>query len=224
VVECEQFTVVVKLGRGTVATRVELLQQVASGSGHSWRTVGTAKAKRKKTYSFRLTAGEDDAVLTYRAKLVRAKGRPVTSDPVLSTVWHWFTLGSFDPYVRTTGVNDNGISPFNLNGQSVRGWFTTGSPKTWESRYTLGRRCQAMRGVVGVRDESADGSSAQLRLLADDVEVYASPSLSPGTAQPFQIALALPFRLAVLAQNTSTPPVSVYPAIGEPQLLCTALA
>ena len=98
-------------------------------------------------------------------------------------------------------MNDNGISSFTLNGLSFHGWFTTGSFKSWESRFTVGRHCQAMRGVAGVRDESADGSSAVVRLLADDVPIYTSPTLTPGTAQPFQVALALPYRLAVQAQN-----------------------
>ncbi len=223
VVEGDQFTVVVKVGRVDGAEVVRLEQQVSVHGKLSWQTVGKAKAKQKKKYEFRAVGGEADT-LTYRARVVYDSGRPATSAPSISTVWHWKPLGAFDPYSHSSGVNDNGISSFNLNGLSFHGWFTTGSMKSWESRFTLGRHCQAMRGVAGVRDESADGSSAVVRLLADDVPIYTSPTLTPGTAQPFQVALALPFRLAVQAQNISPPSVTVYPAIANPELLCTGLA
>ncbi len=223
VVEGDRFTVVVKIGRDEGAKVVQLEQQVSVHGNVSWQTVGKARVKKKKKYQFRAVGGEADTVVL-RARVVYSKGRPATSDPLTTSVWHWLTLGSFDPYSHTTGVNDNGITAFTLNGLSLRGWFTTGSAKSWESRFTLGRHCQAMRGLAGVRDDSADGSSAQVRLLADDVLVFASSTLSPGTSQQFQVALATPFRLAVQASNTSLTPVTVYPAIANPQLLCTGLA
>ncbi len=223
VVEGERFKVEVKLSRVDGAKLVQLEQQVSVHGDMRWQAVGKAKAKKKKKYQFTAVGGEADS-LAYRARVVYHDGKRIFSDPSASTVWHWKPLGAFDPYSHSSGVNDNGISSFNLNGLSVHGWFTTGSMKTWESRFTLGRHCQAMRGVAGVRDESADGSSAVVRLLADEVPVYTSPTLTPGAAQPFQVALALPFRLAVQAQNTSSTPLSVYPAVANAELLCTGLA
>jgi hypothetical protein len=224
VVEGDQFTVVVKVGRVDGAKQVRLEQYVAaSAGGHTWQLVGKANAKHKKTYKFKAVGGEEDTV-SFRARVVYRDGKPAKSKPSASTVWHWTSLGSFDSYSSTNGVNDSEVSAFNLGGVAYYGWFTTGPFKSWESRYTLGGHCQAIRGVAGVRDESAEGSSALVRLLADDVPVYTSPTLTPGTPQAFQVALATPYRLAVQAQNTSATPKSVYPAVVRPELLCTGLA
>jgi hypothetical protein len=224
VVEGDRFTVEVKVGRVHDAKVVQLEQQVSVNGKLAWQTVGKTKAKKKKTYKFGAVAGKADTQ-TYRARVVYREGKPAKSAASASTVWHWKPLLAFTAYSHTTGANDNGLTAFNLNGVSFYGWFTTGSFKSWESRFTVGRHCQAIRGVAGVRDESADGSSAVVRLLADDVPVYTSPPLTPGTAQPFQVPLAMPYRLTVLAQNTSSPPpLTVYPALGSPELLCTGLA
>jgi len=222
VIEGDRVTVVVKVGRVEDAKVVQLEQLVTQYGKVGWQTVGKAKTKRSKKYEFRVVAGEADA-LTVRARVLYREGKPVKSDEAASAVWHWVPLTSFAPYYHTSGANDSGLTSFTLNGLSLHGWYTSGSSRTWESRFTLGRHCQAIRGIAGVRDESSDGSSAQVRLLADDVPAYASPTLVPGTAQPFQIALALPYRLSVQADNLSAPPLRAYPAIGDPQLLCTGL-
>jgi len=224
IVEGDRFTVVVKVSRADGAKQVQLQQQVSVHGKLSWQTVGKTKGKQKKQYQFSAVGGVTDS-LTYRARVVYRDGPTAKSAPAASTVWHWTPLGAFDPYSHSSGVNDYGLSPFTMNGASFFGWFTTASTKSWESRFTVGRHCQAIRGVAGVRDQSADGSSAVVRLLADDVLIYTSPTLTPGTAQPFQVPLALPYRLAVQAQNLSaSPPLSVYPAVGSPELLCTGLA
>ena len=222
-VEGDAFTIQVKVGRNDNAKVVQLQQQVDGARG--WQTVGKTKAKHKKKYEFHAVSGAGDTV-SYRAKVVYRDSKPVTSEPSMSTVWHWTSLAAFVPYSHTAGVNDNHISSFTLNGAPYHGWFTTGAFKTWESRYTVGRHCNAIRGVAGVRDESADGSTAVVRLLADDVPVYASPTLTPGTAQTFQVALpSMPYRLAVQGQNigATAPQLPVYPAVGTPELLCTGL-
>ncbi len=222
VVEGDRFTVEVKVAQTDGAKVVQLEQQVLVHDNVTWQTVGKSKARSKKKYQFQAAGGELDTAM-FRAKVSYREGKPAKSAPTGAIVWHWLKLGAFEPYANTSGVNDSGISPFTLNGLSVYGWFTTGSFKSWESRFTLGRHCQAIRGIAGVRDESADGSSAVVRLLADDVPVYTSPSLTPGTSQPFQVALALPFRLTIQAQNTSSASRTAYPALGAPELLCTGL-
>ena len=222
VIEGEQVPVEVKIGRTEDAKQVQLQQLVVQLGSPTWQTVAKTRARKKKGYRFQAIAGEDDT-LQLRARVVYRTGRPAMSTPVVSTVWHWTRLADFPPYSHTSGVNDTGISSFTVNGQSFHGWFTTGALKSWESRFTPGRHCKAMRGVAGVRDESADGSTALVQVLADDATVYASPPLTPGTSQPFQVDLALPFRLAIQAQNTSLTALSTYPAIGNPELLCTGL-
>lgn len=221
-VEGEQVIVAVKVSRTDGAKQVQLQQRVARSGGFTWETVATTKARKKKDYRFPTVAGEDDSI-ELRARVVFRVGRAAISEPAVSVVWHWTQLSYFPPYSHTAGANDNGFSVFTVNGQSYHGWFASGALKSWESRFTPGRHCKAMRGVAGVRDDSADGSTALVRVLADDVPVYTSPTLTPGMAQPFQVDLALPYRLAIQAQNTSLTPLPVFPAIGSPELLCTGL-
>ena len=51
-----------------------------------------------------------------------------------------------------------------------------------------------------------------------------STSLVPGMSQPFQVDLPSPYRLSVQMQKTSPADQAVYPAVGDPELLCTGLS
>ena len=96
---------------------------------------------------------------------------------------------------------------------------------SYESRYTVGRHCKAIRGVAGVSDKSADRSSAVVSVVADETTtVFTSGTLSPGMAEQFEVDLAKPYRLSIQAQRTSPADQAAYPAIGSPELLCTGLS
>jgi hypothetical protein len=76
-----------------------------------------------------------------------------------------------------------------------------------------------------VTDTSAPGSSALLQIVDDSgATVFASGPLTPGMTQPVDVTLATPYRLEVHAQDTSPDKVQAYPALGDPELLCTGLA
>ena len=133
-------------------------------------------------------------------------------------------MWDFDQYYATSGVWTFGVG-FAISGTQYNGWSTYGrSYPSWEGRFTLGRHCRAFRGVMGVTDTSADGSSVTIALVADDTNtVYQSPSLTPGMSHPFQVDLPSPYRLSIQAKNTSPEGVRVSPAIGTPEVLCTGL-
>jgi hypothetical protein len=220
VVEGDAFTVTAKVSRTEGAKQVQL-QRAVTGSG--WELVAKVKARARKTYTFPTSAGPEDLV-RYRVKVLMHEGRAVTSGPVQTTVWHWTPMTDFGTYSQTSGVDFGNNVHITLSGVTYRGgWETYGKNATWESRITPGRNCRAFRGLLGVSDSSDDGSSAVISLAADDTPVYQSPSLTPGTVTPVQLDLALPFRLAIRAQRTSNPSLSVSPAIATPELLCTGL-
>jgi len=219
-VEGDRFTVVAKVSKPSEAKQVQLLRATTGG----WELVAKTKVRKKKSYSFQDVAGSLD-VVRYRVKVVLDGGGAVASQPAQAAVWHWTPMTDFDPYYGTPGVEFGNNVHITLNGVSYRGgWETTGKSGPWETRITPGRNCRAFRGVVGVTDESADGSSAVLSLVTDETTtVYQSPPLTPGAAVPVQLDLATPYRLAVRAQRTSAPPLSAFPAIATPELLCTGL-
>jgi hypothetical protein len=61
-------------------------------------------------------------------------------------------------------------------------------------------------------------------LVAEETTpLLTSTPLTPGMDQPFQIDLSMPYRLSVQMQKTSPTGQAVYPAVGNPELLCTGL-
>lgn len=80
-----------------------------------------------------------------------------------------------------------------------------------------------MAGILGVDDQSDDGSSGAIAITADDVSIYESPALTPGMSVKIQVPLALPYRFGLRATDTSPDGVDAYPVIGDPALLCTGI-
>jgi hypothetical protein len=205
------------------AKRILLQRYVVDALGNGdWTTVEKAKVKHRKKHDFAAIAGEGDTE-RFRARVLYPDSRPLMSKPITATVWHWTDFFDFTAYYVTPGVDSSKYLSFTMNGRVYRGMYTRSSGPSWELRFTPGRHCKAFRGELGVTDKSADGSSAAIQLLADDVTVLASGPLTPGMTQPFNLDLATPYRLAIQAQNTSPADQSAYPAIGIPELLCTGL-
>lgn len=220
VVEGEPFSLRARVSRTTGARQVQLL---AAAPGAPWQVVSKTRARKKRTYSFTATAGPEDTV-RYRVKVLYERGT-VSSTPASTAVWHWTPMTDFEPYLQTPGVSFGNNVHITINGVGYRGgWETYGKYGVWESRVTPGRHCSALRGVVGISDDSADGSSAVVTVTAEETTpVYTSPTLTPGMSVPFQVALATPFRLGVSATRTSLPTLAAYPALATPELLCTGL-
>jgi hypothetical protein len=223
-VEGDRFDVTVHISRTHDARRVLLQRWTADfpGAARRWETVDQAKVRgRKRTFS--MLAGTDDQE-RFRARVLYADGKPAMSKPASSAVWHWVDLTEFDRY-----YSSGGIYPFagdvSINGTVYRSLWTYTDRDSSEVRLTTGRNCRSVRGVFGVSDKSADGSSAVIRLVSDEsTTVVTSTTLTPGMSQPFQVDLPLPYRLAIQMQKTSPAGQAAYPAIGDPELLCTGLS
>ena len=91
-------------------------------------------------------------------------------------------------------------------------------------RFTPGRNCRSFRAVLGLADISADHSSGQIKITADDATIYESPTLVPGMDAPMEIALATPYRVGFQFFNTSDEGLRSWPILGEPALLCSGVA
>ena len=220
-VEGDQFAVTVRIGTARKAERLSLLKQTENIYGQpEWTPVKSMKVQGRSTVKVRTVADTLDAN-RFRAQVRYADGRTVTSKPVTVTIWHWYPLWRFPDYYSTGGITSSEYLSFGMNGDTWVGWYTWGSQTMWEERYTPGRNCKAFRGTAGVRDESSDGSSGTITLVADETEiVWESPELTPGMVAPFEIQLAMPYRFAIQAHDTSVEPAYAAPAIGAPEFLC----
>ena len=222
VTEGDRYTVSINLKRTSLLRRIHVQHRVTDVFGdRSWQTVKKLKPPSGKRLSYRTVAGDTDREII-RVLLQPKSGRPITSKPVSVDVWHWYPLTTFDSYYATAGVADYNGNQFAMNGRTYTGsWYTYGTARSWESRYTLGRKCTNMSGTFGLTDSSADGSSATVQVLAEGVEpVYVSPTLAPGAVDTRLTPLASPYRISILGTNTSPDKVLAYPAVGDLQFLC----
>lgn len=225
VTEGDRYNVDIKLKRPSLLRRVHVQHRVADVFGdRSWQTVKKLKPWSGKRLSYRTIAGATDHE-TFRVLLQPKSGRSVTSKPVSVDVWHWYPLTTFDSYYATAGVADYIGNQFAMNGRTYTGsWYTYGTARSWESRYTLGRNCTTMSGTFGLTDNSSDGSSATVQVLAEGVEpIYTSPTLTPGVVDTTLTPLATPYRISILGTNLSPDKVLAYPAAGDLQFLCHGL-
>jgi hypothetical protein len=142
------------------------------------------------------------------------------------TIWRWIPLSDYDPYYETGGTT---FGTFGINGRIYEGWgpLLHSHVGYWEASFTPGRHCAAFRGLVGLDDDSDDASSGTVAITPDDVQIYESQPLAPGTELPVTVPLANPYRLGVILTDT-TPggtdghdDIESYPSIGDPTLLCT---
>lgn len=187
----------------------------------SWENVRSVKV-RKRTTTFHDVATSLNTA-RYRVVVTRKHGKPLKSAPVNITVWRWIPLQKFATYSSTSGAT---FGQANINGVRYKTWgaATYSNAGSWTSGFTPGRNCKAFAGVLGVDDQSDDGSSGTIALLADDVSIYQSPALTPGMSLKIQVPLALPYRFGLRATDTSPDPVDAYPVVGDPALLCTGIA
>jgi hypothetical protein len=138
-------------------------------------------------------------------------------------------LSEYDPHYETGGAI---FGTTTINGKAYTGWGAASFSHVgaWESRFTPGRHCTTFRGVLGLGDISADGSSGTIAFTADDTDIYQSPVLTPGMAVPVAIPLtAKPYRFGIRLTDT-TPGATTgrdafeaWPVIGEPALRCTGV-
>ncbi|GAA1139606.1 hypothetical protein [Nocardioides aquiterrae] len=220
-VEGDRFTVKVRIGAARKAERLSLLKLTENIYGQAeWTPVKSMKVQGRSAVKVPAVADTLDSN-RFRAQVRYVDGRTVTSRPVTVTIWHWYPLGGFRSYYETPGVADYSGASFAMNGDTWVGWYTYGTATMWEARYTPGRNCKAFRGTAGVRDESSDGSSGTITLVADETDVvWESPELTPGMVAPFEVELAAPYRFAIQAHDTSVEPAYAAPAIGASEFLC----
>jgi hypothetical protein len=221
VTEGDRYAVVVKVGSPTKAKKVELQVRSQDILGNPiWETAKKRQVSGTRKHRLPMVAGAENPV-KLRALVTYGDGQKVRSRTSRVTTWRWFDLHLFRPYYATEYVSNHSASNLRIAGAAYVGWYgySYGRTTAWESRHTPGRHCTAFRGVAGVTDRSADGSSAEISIVADETTtVYRSPSLVPGAAHRFEVPLARPYRIAVTGRMTSTAAAS--PAIGAPQLLC----
>lgn len=222
VTQGDRFAVTVRVGSASQARTVEIQMQTEDYAGTKyWTRLRATQVRGTARHVFKLVATGVDtqrlrALATYRGS------RSVASKPFGVTVWQWTDLAGIPSYYSTNGVSDHPSSQFGMNGDQYIGWYTYGPYGMWEARYTPGRHCKAFRGVFGVTDSSGDGSSAEFALLADETSlVYQSPALVPGAVETVEFEVASPYRFAIQARDTSPEDVYAFPAIGNPQFLCS---
>jgi hypothetical protein len=226
VVEGEVVRVVARIPAAATAKRVTLERlalPIYEGIGRpSWEAVESVSVRRRSRVTFRSTAQQRDFEKLRVRVQYKGIDRVRSSKPVKIKVWSWVPLREVQSYYATTGTvfGESAIA-----GRSYPTWGAAywSSAPSWESRHTPGRNCKAFRGKAGVTDLSADSSTANIQLFADEQLVWTSPTLPPGMALPFEVTLSSPYRIALLASNTSTAGTRAFPAIGEPELLCSGL-
>lgn len=196
----------------------------------SWNPVKSVNPRGKAKTKFAVVA-TDDNTERYRAVVAYKKAKPFTSKPVGVTVWRWIPLSEYDPYYESQG-SSMGSGTVTIDGHSYAGWgpYYYSHTGSWEARFTPGRHCTDLKGVLGLSDISADGSSGSIAFTADDQTIYQSPTLTPGMALPVTVPLpSQPYRFGLRLSDT-TPggttgrdAVESWPVIGEPAFRCTGV-
>jgi hypothetical protein len=223
VIEGERFKVHVTVARPAEAKAVTLEERGTNVFGDTtWSSV-KSKAVNGRNKLVIKTLVDEDGSGRYRAVVSYRYDKPARSKPARTQVWRWTYLYDFDSYYSTAGVAGQYGGGFAMNGTQYNGWSTYGDYPSWEERFTLGRHCSAIRGDVGVTDDSGDGTSATIALAGDGQPLFTSATLTPGMVQRVELKLGRPYRLSIQAVETSAADLRVYPAIGTPELLCTGL-
>ena len=226
VVEGDVIRVVAKVPAARTAKRVtleRLAMPVYEGLGSpTWEIVKSSAVRGRARIKFKSIAQQPNLERLRVRVQYRDHRRAIVSKPVRIEVWSWVQLREFPAYQETLGA---GTAELPIAGRTYTAWGAIygSSLRSWESRYTPGRNCKVFRGVAGLVDTSADGSTGTIQLFADEAPAWTSPALTPGAAVPFEVSLNLPYRFALLATNTSAATVKAFPAIGDPELLCTGL-
>ena len=108
----------------------------------------------------------------YRTVVNYQQARKIVTRAVSVTVWRWIPLSEYDPYYETGGTTTLGT--FGMNGHVYSGFgpYLFSHVGSWEARFTPGRHCTAFKGVIGLDDDSDDGSSGTISITSDDTQVY----------------------------------------------------
>lgn len=222
--EGTRIAVRVKVASPHKATKVRLQERQQDVLGnYSWVTIRSRAVSGVARHTFKVVATAEN-VEKYRSQVSYRTGRPATSKVAAVRVWRWIPVLNYRPYYETNGVLASPYSSFNISGNQYLGWKTYGSYPSWESRYTPGRHCKAFSGILGVTDDSADGSTATISLGTDaSGTIYTSATLSPGMQTKVKIPLSLPYRFIIHADRTSGSGTAVFPGIGDPEFLCTGV-
>lgn len=225
VVEGDLVSITARVPKARAAKRVvleRLKMPVYEGIGSpTWETVRSVAARGRARIKFSALAQQPDVEKLRIRVTYKSQRKSLLSKPVSLKVWSWVPLREISSYYSSTTVT---LSELSIGGRSYPAWGAYyGSATSYESRFTPGRNCKTFRGIAGLTDVSHDGATGTVQVSADDQPVWSSPSLTPGTTVPFELALDLPYRFSLLATNTSPAGVRSYPAVGNPELLCSGL-
>lgn len=231
--EGDRYTLTATIETPRRAMRVTLQKYKPSFYGWddpAWEPKKTVRVNARSKVKFGVVAVSENTE-RYRVVVTYKKAKPFTSKPIGVTVWRWILLSDYDPYYEAQPYAA-GFGTTTINGQAYAGWgaFSYSHVGAWESRFTPGRHCNAFRGVLGVGDISADGSSGTIAFTADDTDIYTSPTLTPGMSLAVTVTLtAKPYRFGIRLTDT-TPggttgddEVESWPVIGEPAFHCTGV-
>lgn len=225
VVEGDRIAVTARIPKArdakrVVLERIEMPAYVGIGSP-TWETVRSAAVRGRARIKLTSLAQQPDVEKLRVRVIYKGQRKPSVSKPVTVKVWSWVPLREVSSYYSSTHAS---LGDFSIGGRSYPAWGAYfGSPTSYESRFTPGRNCKTFRGIAGLTDVSHDGAVGTIQVSADEQLLWTSPSLTPGATVPFELALNLPYRFSLLATNTSPAGVRSYPAVGNPELLCSGL-
>jgi hypothetical protein len=224
------LTAGVKAPRRATRATLQKWTKAQYASTASWEVVRTVEVRGRSKIRFK-TVVADENTERYRVSVAyQDTAKPLKSRAVKIQVWRWIPLNEYRPYYEAQAYAA-GFGSTTIAGHAYSGWgaATYSHTGTWESRFTPGRHCKAFKAVLGVADISGDGSSGLITLTADDIQIYTSPTLTPGMSVPVTIDLAQPYRFGIQLFDT-TPggttgrdAVESWPVLGEPAFLCSGV-
>lgn len=225
VVEGDRIAITARVPKARAARRVvleRLKMPVYEGIGSpTWETVRSVAARGRARIRFKTLAQQPDIEKLRIRVTYKNQRKSALSRPVSLKVWSWVPLREIPTYYSSPSAS---LVELPIGGRKYPAWGAYfGSALSYESRFTAGRNCKTFRGIAGLTDASQDGATGTVQVSADEQLVWSSPTLTPGVTVPIELALSLPYRFALVATNTSSPGVRSYPAVGNPELLCSGL-
>lgn len=222
VVEGDQMTVRVKVANAKTARKVTLQEFAPNRFGAlAWTSVGSRRAAKSVKFPVTVTV---ENTAKYRALVSYKKtAKPVKSNTASVTVWRWISLENYAANYSSGGAGFT--EDLSLGGRTYLGWspYASATTRMWETGWPAGRHCKAFKGIAGLASGSDIGSTGTVSVVADGVPVWQSPVLTPGTALPFETPIPTPDQFMLRAVDASTGAVEAFPAVGDPELLCTGV-
>lgn len=230
-VEGDRLTVKATVGSQKQAMRATLYEWTVPAyfGTASWEPVKSVSVRGRGKVKFKAVAGAADSE-RFRVGVTYRAAKEVFSKPVSVKVWRWVPLSDISTYYSSSSLFLS-FTTVSINGLAQKAWgpVTYGQDRSWEQRFTPGRRCKSFRALLGLSDLSGDGTSGVIKLTADDQVIYESPALAPGMTVPVAVPLSLPYRFGL--QSFDTTPLAPtdqkavrgWPMVGEPELLCSGV-